>query len=261
MLFLNAIARININMIDKEFLYTPDEPLTVPDSAMRLHERIVERLRELIKCSASSPLDTEFRLGFERALSFYDDYLRETLSANKKRASCGKGCNFCCSHWVEDVNSFELQIIADYIKTQMPQYQIEKITDACRGDVAAMKNLEKIVDEKLAALNPRAEIDPSLILLSSFYQLERPCPLLTAAGECGVYNVRPITCRVYMNLSDPKRCAASNINDGEVVTCILDFQEEANALLDELHLRFRRNEGSSALRAGILEELSGLKSL
>ncbi|MDR2728364.1 MAG: YkgJ family cysteine cluster protein [Chitinispirillales bacterium] len=244
-------------MDDKEFSYTPNEPLTVPDSAMRLHERIVESLKELIKCGASSPLDTEFRLGFERALSLYDDYLRETLSANKKRTSCGKGCGFCCSHWVEDVNSFELQIIADYIKTRMPQYQIKNIAEACRGDAAAMENLEKIVDEKLAALNTKSEIDPSFILLSSFYQLERPCPLLTPAGECGVYDVRPITCRVYMSLANPERCAASNINDGEVVTCILDFQEEANALLDELHLRFRKNSGGGALRIGILEELSG----
>jgi len=243
-------------MSDNDFLYSADEPLKVPDSAMRYHESIVETLRELVKCGASSPLDTEFRRGFERALLLYDDYQRETLSANKKQASCAKGCGLCCYHWVEDVNSFEIQIIADYIKTEMPHNEIKRIAEACRKDIATMENLEKIVDMKFAALKPQAEIDPSFILLSSFYQLERPCPLLTPAGECGIYNVRPITCRIYMSLADPKRCAPSDINDGEVVTCVLDLQEEANTLLDELHLRFRRNEGSgSALRLGILDEL------
>jgi len=244
-------------MSDNEFLYNADEPLPVPNSAMRFHERIVETLRELIKCHASSPLDMEFRLGFEKALSLYDDYQRETLSANKKQASCRKGCSLCCYHWAEDVNSFEMQIIADYIKTQSPHDEIKRIIEACRRDVATMENLEKIVDKKFEALNSRAEIDPAFILLSSFYQLERPCPLLTPEGECGIYTVRPITCRIYMSLSDPICCTPSNINDGEVVTCVLDLQEEANALLDELHLRFRKNEGSSALRAGILEELGG----
>jgi len=249
-------VRIN-NMSDNDFSYIADEPLTVPDSAMRIHESIAETLRGLVKCSASSPLDKEFRLGFEKALLLYDDYQRETLSSNKKQASCAKGCGLCCYHWVEDVNSFEMQIIAGYIKTHLPRQQIEKIVETCRNDVATMESLEKIVDKKFAVLNPQVEIDPSFILLSSFYQLERPCPLLTPAGECSVYNVRPITCRIYMSLADPKRCAPSNINDGEVVTCVLDLQEEANALLDELHLRFRRNESSSsALRLGILEELS-----
>ncbi|MCL2688243.1 MAG: YkgJ family cysteine cluster protein [Chitinispirillia bacterium] len=243
-------------MNNNENPYIADEPLKVPDSAMRFHKNIIETLRELVKCSASNPLDKEFRLGFEKALLLYDDYQRETLSANKKQASCAKGCGLCCYHWVEDVNSFEIQIIADYIKTQLPPRQVKNITEACRKDIAAMENLEKIVDKKFAALKPQTQIDPSFILLSSFYQLERPCPLLTPAGECSIYTVRPITCRIYMSLAEPIRCAPSNINDGEVVTCVLDLQEEANALLDELHLRFRRNEGgSSALRLGILEEL------
>jgi len=244
-------------MSHNDFSYITDEPLKVPNSAMRIHESIVEALRKLTECGASSPLDKEFRLGLEKALLLYDDYQRETLSANKKQASCRKGCGLCCYHWVEDVNSFEIQIIADYIKTQIPANQTQKIIETCRRDTATMENLEKIADQTLASLNTKREIDLSFILLSSFYQLERPCPLLTSAGECSIYNVRPITCRIYMSLADPKRCAPSNINDGEVVTCVLDLQEEANALLDELHLRFRRNENSSsALRLGILEELS-----
>jgi len=242
-------------MADSESLYDFGEPLPVPDSAVRVHGDIVASLRALLECSARSPLDADFRRGFEKALSLYDIYQRETLLANKKQASCGPGCSLCCYHWVEDVNSFEIRIIADYIKKNMPDWAVKEIVKTCREDIAAMEKLESVVDEKLAALNSAAEIDPSLLLLSSFYQLERPCPLLTQQGECGVYSVRPITCRIYMSLSDPNRCAPNNINDGEVVTCVLDMREEANELLDELHFKFRSRERSSSLRAGLLEEL------
>ncbi|MDR0306098.1 MAG: YkgJ family cysteine cluster protein [Chitinispirillales bacterium] len=243
-------------MTESEIFYISGEPLTVPDSALRLHKDIVAELRVLLECRTSNPLDIGFRSGFEKVLSIYDAYQKETLIANGKQISCRAGCSCCCAHWVEDVNSFEIQIIVDYIKKYMPR-QVGEIIRTCKEDIAAMENLEKIVDEKLAALDTQAEIDSSLLLLSSFYQLERPCPLLTSQGQCSVYSVRPVTCRIYMNLSDPIRCSTSNINYGEVVTCVLDMQEEANELLDELHLKFRRGGGCSALRAGIWEELNG----
>ncbi|WP_368073434.1 YkgJ family cysteine cluster protein [Ralstonia sp. NFACC01] len=33
-----------------------------------------------------------------------------------------------------------------------------------------------------------------------------PCPFLTDAGACGIYEHRPVVCRIYHALGDPKNC-------------------------------------------------------
>ncbi len=242
--------------MDQTELETNKEPLAIPRSALLIHESIVRELESLLALQVVSPLESSFRIGFEKILSLFELYQNRVVVSNGNQVTCGKGCSWCCFHWVEDVNSFEAEIIADFIKKQMTLEQVKNIAATCREDEAALERLDNIINEKIAQLEGEREIDTTLLLLSSYYQLERPCPLLGPDGSCSVYPVRPLTCRVYMSFSDPVRCAPANINDGEVVTYILDLEEKANAIIDKLHFRFCRFEGDTGLRSALLKYLT-----
>ncbi|MFP4015025.1 MAG: YkgJ family cysteine cluster protein [Chitinispirillaceae bacterium] len=238
----------------QQMTFSKKEPLSVPLSAVKIHNQIIEVLKELRDLQVPDPLDVQFRNRFENVLELFDEYQKETIRANGYQMSCFKGCAWCCCHWVEDVNSFEAQIIANYIKKNL-LHQKEDILKKCKDDLTVLKNLDRVVNEKLERVQCRNDLDATNLLLSAFYQLERPCPLLGHEGACSVYPVRPLTCRIYMSFSDPSRCSPENINDGEIVTYLLDLEEKSNELLDELHFRFCRYEGNTGLRSVLIRYL------
>lgn len=245
-LYLNSIMQQNI--------FSQKEPLPVPSSAVKIHQQIVEELKRLGDLPVHDPLDVKFRTKFNNILEHFESYQSRVVEASAYRKSCSEGCAWCCCHWVEDVNSFEAQIIADYIRCNLP-HKKDDIIRKCKDDLTVLENLDTLVNEKLEQVLCRGDLDPTNLLLSSFYQLKRPCPLLSPEGTCSVYPVRPLTCRIYMSFSDPSRCSPENINDGEIVTYLLDLEEESNELLDELHFRFCRYEGDTGLRSVLMKYL------
>lgn len=248
--------------MDEKKEYNEDEcrgmpPLEPPESALILHDDILDILEDLVASPVTSALDPAFRGKFFEVLSLFDVYQQETVAANDKVISCKPGCSVCCCHWAEDIGSFEMAIIGDYIRKNMPE-RIEEIVNICRDDTETINKLDTIVKikrEEFSALGNPGDFDQTFMLLSAFYQLGRPCPLLDENGACSIYPVRPITCRIYMSFSDPALCAPDKINEGEVVTYVLDFLEEANVLLDRLHVKFLNGKKHTALRAALVEEL------
>jgi Fe-S-cluster containining protein len=227
-------------------------PLAIPGSAKRIHREIVDSIRTLLKSSARSPLESEFAEGYRAVLRLLERFQNDVISHSAHRITCTKGCTRCCFHWVEDVYSFEAEIIADYIRTHMQPYEIEKIIAQFRQDTAEIEKLDVLVAEKLEAYKSEKDIDgidPVDLLLASFYQLRRPCALLTPEGACAIYPVRPLTCRVYLSFSDPHYCDPDYINISDVRTHVLDLDESASRLLDRLHFKFDRHDGDMGLRS------------
>ncbi len=233
------------------------DPLDVPKQALEVHRKIVSALKNLesLDCSCLDPL---FVAGFSDVLSLYQIFQQLVIAHSSMNVSCKQGCSYCCYHWVEDVNSFEAEIIADYIKRNMPE-KVNSIIEICKDDTAELERLLNVVSAKISESkdDEADQIDEFELLLTVFYQMKRPCPLLDDNNSCSVYPVRPLTCRVYMSFADPLHCSPEYINDEEVSTYLLNLEEDANEILDRLHFRYRKDENDTGLRSMLIGYLTG----
>jgi len=231
---------------------------TVPlgEAARGAHARIVELLRQMVRCDARSPLDPSFLAMHRALLGLIASFQQRVLEGERRTPSCSRGCAACCMHWVEDVNSFEALILADHLRRTMPD-RIAGIVSACRADQEAMVRLDEAVYDAMRRSaderqREKAEFDHVDLLLASFYRLRRPCPLLDSDGACMVYDLRPVTCRIYVSFSPPARCDPDYAVDHDIPTVLLDLEEDANALLDTLHARFDTLDNDTSLRTQLL---------
>lgn len=221
--------------------------IAIPDAAKKIQYHIVRYLKELIAESRMSPSDTEFLEKYYKIVDLFEQFQKEVVNSSPYTVACFKGCYYCCYHWVEDVYSFEAQIIAHFIKTNFNHCVCDIVTQ-CRRDEKQLIRLRPIVEEKVAASQTSDLFDVEDVLLSSFYQLRRACPLLTEEKTCLVYPVRPLTCRAYVNLIDSKHCDPRLLYSIQVPTYLCEMEEEANLLLDQLHEKYKSCD-MSGLRA------------
>jgi Fe-S-cluster containining protein len=238
---------------------SPRSAIPVPDSARVIHDEIVAALRAMLRRPYDGPLCSRFRADLHGVLSLFERYQETILSHGGLKAVCTRGCRYCCFHWPEDVYSFEGEIAADFIARHLPA-KMATIAATFREDERELERLEEIVTLRLREPDIREQLseeDQVELLLASYYRLERPCALLDHDGACGIYPVRPLSCRIYYNFSDPFYCVPSNVDESNVRTYLLDLEEEASELLDALHERFERHGGVTGLRpllARLLEE-------
>lgn len=236
------------------------EILPVPHAARIIHAEITAELSNLEKLNLNSCLDLQFRNIYNKVLDLFDKYQSTILTNSSITCTCKSGCSFCCYHWVEDVNSFEAEIISDYLRSNMPE-KIPQIIKICTSDQDELERLFTIIQNRLKDESENEEIDETDLLLSVFYQMKRPCPLLDINGNCSIYPVRPLTCRVYMSFSDPSFCHPAYINDEYIPTYLLNLEDDANTILDRLHFKYQKFEGDTGLRSLLIEYLQtiGLK--
>ncbi len=236
-----------------------DESILGPQ-ARAANRRLVALLERMAQSEVSSCLEPSFRDLHRELLAEVDEFQRLVLIDEDRTPTCARGCRACCWHWVEDVNSFEAEILADYVRRTYPE-RVEQIVQTCREDVEAIAELDAVVARKLREREAEireqnARIDNVDLLLACFYRLRRPCPLLNSDGSCSVYPVRPLTCRIYVSFSEPYRCDPDYIDEGTPPTALLDLEEQANTILDSLHFRFRRFGDDTGLRSQLASYLS-----
>ncbi len=231
--------------------------LQVSPAARQTMQQITEHLARLEKSGFSSPLDPHFRGIYAETIGLIERYRAMIFDGSEYAVTCRKGCCDCCCHWVEDVNSFEAEIIVDHIRQTMPG-MISSIRARCAEDCVELERLESILSKKLMEreVTPADHgIDQVDLLLSLFYRMRRPCPLLSEDGSCYIYDLRPLTCRIYVSVSDPLRCDPEYIDATAIPTCIVDLSESANRILDKLHFRHMRNGGDTGLRSFLAKNL------
>jgi Fe-S-cluster containining protein len=225
-------------------------PLTVPPAAKKIHKQIFDRLTALEAGVFRSCLGPEFTKAWQEILALIDLYQKEIAGASRKAISCAKGCAACCCHWVEDVNSFEAEMIAEHLKKHHPG-KVVRIIAHCGRDEKKLADLNDIVETKLAAEHDRpsaAAIDPIDLLLASFYRLRSQCPLLEN-GLCLAYPVRPLTCRMYVSFSTPEQCDPAYIDNDDIPTYLFDLEEKADGIIDRLHFKYLKFENDTGLRS------------
>jgi Fe-S-cluster containining protein len=234
-------------------------PLPVPPAARKTHNKIFERLTVLSGSTACSCREPDFKRTWKETLDLIDRYQQEITSASRLTISCDERCTACCCHWVEDVNSFEAELIAEHLKRVFPE-KIRLIIEQCGRDEKTLTKLNAIVEAKLGDFNSRGLLnsaDPVDLLLASFYRMQIPCPLLDGK-LCIAYPVRPLTCRMYVSFSAPPHCRPDTIDESEVPTYLFDLDEEADAIIDRLHFKFLKFENDTGLRSLLAKYLRRL---
>jgi len=221
----------------------------IPEASRYLLVSIEGLLSELVDCKTPDPCDDEFYFRFLNVLDLYDRFQREILAASGINVVCSAGCAECCCHWVEDVNSFEGYIISRYLRENHPDI-IDSVIGLFREDAEVIASLKNIVDEKITGYSSLPEEIPDKyeLLLSCFYQLERPCALLDENGRCVVYPVRPLTCRDYMNIRDPEACLPERINEDGNATLIMHISDSIAEHIEILNRRFDQGCDDMSLR-------------
>jgi Fe-S-cluster containining protein len=234
-------------------------PPKVPAHARRLEKKIVTVLRRLIKLSHPSCLDKKFRSEYEKALALFSRYQDAVLADYPLKMTCGPGCGDCCCHWPEDTYSFEVRFIASYLKHHRKS-ELKTITSKLRGDIACLEKIQKNVKRRLSDPAEKAalgDIDPYDLVLSSFYRLKRPCPLLTENGSCSIHPIRPFACRVYISFSAKEYCKPSRIVSDKALTYLLDLEQDASDLFDRLHFMHDIFDGDTSFRSMLYKALRG----
>ncbi len=231
--------------------------LPLSSKALAIHKTIVDAINNLLAEDYPSPISEGFKQSYQSIVSLFKEYQDTVIAGTNYQSTCKAGCHYCCYHWVEDVYSFEAAIIADYLKKERPQ-EVHSIIQASTEDEEELIRLNEIVEQKLFENRDDKEvdaIDQTDLLLSGYYQLQRPCPLLSDLGMCSIYPIRPLTCRIYMSFHNPEDCSPENINTANIPTYLLDLEEEASKLLDALHEKHKRFE-KTGLRALLIDYLS-----
>jgi Fe-S-cluster containining protein len=227
---------------------------TLSPAAEAMHQQILGILHGLVDSNYPSCLDSGFVREFGEVVRLFDALQSLRLSDEGKHAVCAMGCTACCNHWVEDVYSYEAEMAIAYIRRSAPD-RIPSIVSRSQDDMREMEALDRVLSKRLheqprlRAEAKKRHWEPVDLLLASFYQLRRPCPLLEESGACLIYPVRPMTCRSYLSLKDPRHCDADYINEEEITTVIVDLAEDANSLLDRMHFVYDRFGGDTSLRS------------
>ncbi|PKL39577.1 MAG: hypothetical protein CVV44_04970 [Spirochaetae bacterium HGW-Spirochaetae-1] len=207
-------------------------------------------LKKLVQGDFPSPHEENFQALYNKFLSLYDFFQEEVLILSGQKSVCSAGCSRCCRHWAEEVYSFEAAIAAEYIRENIPG-EIDAILRILHDSMAAYEKISGLIDGKPVTDNDgnvSEDMDPLDLTLACFYQLGIPCPMLDSTGSCRIYPVRPLACRIYINVRDAVFCEPERIHSGEEATCIIDPGETVDKLLEHLHRRYDSSQGLSALR-------------
>lgn len=125
-----------------------------------------------------------------------DELFDRQLNADGTRLACQKSCSFCCYQLVS-VTQSEWEIIADFLSK--------------RGSVwlkALRKRTSKLSNQWRKYLASDLVTTDPLKLHDQW--LNKPCVFLTRDGSCGIYEVRPVICRI---VTSTIKCISGQRND------------------------------------------------
>jgi Fe-S-cluster containining protein len=130
----------------------------------------------------------------------------ETMARTNRENSCKRGCNFCC-HINVDITDPEAAAIHHHCKENKIKVDTKYLKE--RLQVRA----KEVAFSKTAA-----------------------CVFLKN-GECSIYAVRPLACRTYLVVNEPKYCDVVSYpppHNGTLVVNDLDVQMEFSAFMNAL---------------------------
>lgn len=148
---------------------------------------------------------------YKSILDRADAFFASVTEAQPQNLQCGRGCSLCC-HGLFEIGSGDVPVIAEGLALLHPM----KRKSIIRRAVAMIEssehpNLRECSPEEKEAFFERTD--------------STPCPNLSPAGECQIYEHRPLVCRTF---GLPLREGDRYIGD----ICELNFTEASAAQKD-----------------------------
>lgn len=221
----------------------------VAEAESRLREAAAE-LQEFLKPSPEDP-SWEGEAAYRRLIGVleerlpgvyarYDDYVSAVLATSDTKVTCSRGCGHCCSHYVTSVEPFELAFLHGRIR-KAAEYPSKLVAFHRR---AALFN-------RLLAEEKRDEAEDRTLF--RYYLRDVPCPFLSASGECGVYESRPMSCRMFLSQSHPSLCKGKAAASPGNRNFILELPEDIEASLARAGMLLSALQMPESLFEGLLK--------
>jgi len=171
----------------------------------------------------------------------YDQFISHALKKDEKKITCSKGCSACCSHYVDSVEPMELLAIHLRIRNW-------------EGYPALLEAFHKRATrfQSLHAEEGGGE-DAEDRALFRYFRRGTPCPFLKTGGECGIYEFRPMSCRMFFAESPPRYCAGSGIATPWNKNFQVELPDAAEWALSQCSALLKEMELPEGLFAGLLE--------
>ncbi len=133
---------------------------------------------------------------FQSAYALLDYCVYQPLSGileeAEKKISCHKGCDACCCRIVL-CSRIEAVGIIEFIEQNLSKRAAE-----LKSRISAhSEKIQKFIFSQDCAKNPEE--------YSLWFAKKTPCPFLEK-GSCLIYQARPLACRTYHSLENPRKC-------------------------------------------------------
>ncbi len=147
-------------------------------------------------------------MSYKEILERADDFFRQVARSQPQHLQCGRGCSLCC-YGLFAIASADMPLLAEGLAQLHPMRRRMIVRRA--ADIVSSSNHPTMRD--CSASEKEAFFDRTA---------STPCPNLNEAGECMVYEHRPLACRTFgLPLRDGQRYI------GDV--CQLNFAEASEA--------------------------------
>ena len=156
------------------------------------------------------PKIKEFTREYHRLFS---EYLEAVLPQQPRPIQCRPACGNCCHHYPMSVEPFELVTLYCDLRGRN---DLLDIMEACQvrsslfSKFFETRRVEGAVPDQMD-LDDYAE-DKAL---HDYFSTWNPCPFSDKKGDCTVYPLRPVSCRMYFSETDPKFCTPEHLQTPE----------------------------------------------
>ncbi|HAP00162.1 MAG TPA: hypothetical protein DCQ83_08985 [Fibrobacteres bacterium] len=174
----------------------------------------------------------------------YDRYVAAALKEDGKNITCKKGCSACCRHYVSSVEPFE--ILGIHLRIR----HAENYPDILFASHDRVTRFDKIFKEEQGKGEASEAKDRSLY---RYFVRGLACPFLGKDGECGIYESRPMSCRMFFSETSPRFCAGTSLASPWNRNFQVELPDEAEEALARCSALLAGLEIPAELFAGVLE--------
>lgn len=165
------------------------------------------------------PLIRDFTREYHRLFS---EYLEAVLPQQPRPIQCRPACGNCCHHYPMSVEPFELLTLYGDLRGRN---DLLDIMEACQVRSSLFSRMFE--SRRTEAENGKIEGGESRTTqmdlddyaedkaLHDYFAAWNPCPFSDKKGDCTVYPLRPVSCRMYFSETDPKFCTPEHLQTPE----------------------------------------------
>lgn len=160
----------------------------------------------------------------------FAEYLAAVLPQQPRPVQCRPACGNCCHHYPMSVEPFELIYL--YCNLRKRDDLLE-IMEACQ---ARSSTFDRLYATRFETVGSEDEAED--LALHDYFAQWKPCPFSDKAGDCSIYPLRPVSCRMYFSETSPDFCKPEFLQtekNESYIVYLPDVIEEALYGISELY--------------------------